>query len=86
MNELAALLSGGVIGSSVALNKQSKTNEVVFVKSNHNGKEYLVRNVADKQEAADLISRIATNLQLLVDDVYENDRDRRWCYTNETKI
>ena len=76
MNELAALLSIGVIGSSVALNKQSKTNEVVFVKSNHNGKEYLVRNVADKQKAADLISRIATNLQLLVDDVYENDRDR----------
>mgnify|MGYP001452279814 CR=1 FL=1 len=76
MNELAALLSIGVIGSTVALNKQSQNNEVVYVKANHNGKSYLVRNVKDKQEAADLLAQIGTNLQLLVDYVYENDRDK----------
>ena len=76
MNELAALLSIGVIGSTVALNKQSKTNEVVYVKSKHNNKEYLVRNVKDKQQSVDLLSRIGTNLQLLVDHVYENDPEK----------
>lgn len=76
MNELAALLSIGVIGSTVALNKQSQTNEVVYVKSKHNGKEYLVRNVKDKQQAVDLLSRIGSNLQILVDDVYENDPEK----------
>ena len=76
MNELAALLSLGVIGSTVALNKQGELNEVVYVKSKHNGKSYLVRNVKDKQEAADLLAQIGTNLQLLVDYVYENDRDK----------
>ena len=76
MNELAALLSIGVIGSTVALNKQSQNNEVVYVKANHNGKSYLVRNVKDKQEAAELLAQISSNLQLLVDHVYENDGDR----------
>ena len=76
MNEMAALLSVGVIGSTIALNKQNKNSEVTYVKSKHNNKSYLVRNVEDKQQAADLLARIATNLQLIVDDVYENDPDR----------
>lgn len=76
MNELAALLSIGVIGSTVALNKQSKNNEVVYVKANHNGKNYLVRNSPDKQQAAELLAQVASNLQLLVDHVYETDEDK----------
>ena len=40
--------------------------DVVMVKSNTNGKSYLVRNLPDKQEAADLLGRIAIKLENLV--------------------
>ena len=76
MNELAALISIGVIGSTVALNKQSKNNEVIYVKAEHNGKNYLVRNVKDKQNATELLAQIGSNLQLLVNHVYEKDEGK----------
>lgn len=40
--------------------------DVIMVKSNTNGKSYLVRNLPDKQEAADLLGRIAIKLENLV--------------------
>jgi hypothetical protein len=40
--------------------------DVVMVKSNTNGKSYLVRNLPDKQEAADLLGRISLKLENLV--------------------
>jgi len=42
-------------------------NEIVFVKSRINGKRYLVRNIHDKQEAADLLSKISINLEKIVE-------------------
>jgi hypothetical protein len=42
-------------------------NEIVFVKSNINGKRYLVRNIHDKQEAADLLSQISINLEKIIE-------------------
>lgn len=42
--------------------------DVVMVKSNVNGKEYLVRNLPDsKQEAADMLANISIKLQNLLD-------------------
>ena len=50
--------------------------DVVMVKSIANGKNYLVRNLPDKQEAADLIGKLAVKLENLVNIVktkgYEN--------------
>jgi hypothetical protein len=37
-----------------------------MVKSNINGKSYLVRNLPDKQEAADLLGKISVKLEKLV--------------------
>ena len=48
---------------------EKTTYDVVMVKSNVNGKNYLVRNLPDKQEAADLLGKIAVKLQKLVDVV-----------------
>jgi len=38
------------------------TNEVTYVKSNIDGREYLVRNLPDKQQAADLLAKIRYKL------------------------
>jgi hypothetical protein len=50
---------------------EKTTYDVVMVKSNVNGREYLVRNLPDKQEAADLLGKIAVKLQKLVDIIQE---------------
>ena len=45
---------------------EQSTYDVVMVKSNINGKSYLVRNLPDKQEAADLLGKISVKLEKLV--------------------
>ena len=50
--------------------------DVVMVKSNVNGKEYLVRNLPDsKQEAADMLANISIKLQNLVDIIQNMGAD-----------
>jgi hypothetical protein len=46
---------------------ETRTYEVIYVKSNVDNKEYLVRNIADKQEAADLLARTREKLVKVVD-------------------
>jgi len=45
---------------------ESRTYEVVFVKSKVNEKEYLVRNLPDKQQTADLLAKMSLKLEKLV--------------------
>jgi predicted metal-dependent hydrolase len=45
---------------------EAQSYDIVMVKSNVNGKSYLVRNVKNKQEAADLLGAIAVKLEKLV--------------------
>jgi len=45
---------------------EKSTYDVVMVKSQVNGTEYLVRNLPDKQEAADLLGKLAVKLEKLV--------------------
>lgn len=45
---------------------EKNSYDVVMVKSEINGKEYLVRNLEDKQEAANLLGALTTKLQNLV--------------------
>jgi len=46
---------------------EKNSYDVVMVKSEANGKEYLVRNLPDKQDAANLLGSLAVKLQKLVD-------------------
>jgi predicted metal-dependent hydrolase len=48
------------------------------VRSNINGKEYLVRNLEDKQEAADLMARISQKLEKLVDIISKSNTDEMY--------
>ena len=43
------------------------TNEVTYVKSSIDNREYLVRNAPNKEEAANILSKIRTSLLLLID-------------------
>jgi hypothetical protein len=45
---------------------EQSTYDVVMVQSQINGKSYLVRNLPDKQEAADLLGKISVKLENLV--------------------
>jgi len=55
---------------------ENYSNEVTSVKSTVDNNEYLVRNRDDKQEAADMLARIRTKLEKLVNSMkvkYPND-------------
>ena len=52
---------------------ESNSYDVVYVKSNVDNKEYLVRNLKDKQNAADLLARIRGKLVKLVRYLKSND-------------
>ena len=45
---------------------EGMSNEVTYVKSDIDQREYLVRNVDDKQEAADLLARMRINIDKLL--------------------
>ena len=49
--------------------------DIILQKSSINGKEYLVRNLPDKQKAADTIATIAIKLQQLVDIIQNMGAD-----------
>ena len=48
---------------------ESKAIEVIYVKSNIDGKEYLVRKMSDMQQACDLLCSLNTNLKKLINHV-----------------
>ena len=62
---------------------EGQSYDIVMVKSNVNGKSYLVRNVDNKQEAADLLGTIAVKLEKLVNII--NDSGYETIYTKYMK-
>ena len=46
------------------------------IESSVNGKKYYVRNLPDKEEAADKLSNIGMSLQNLIDSLDEKDKER----------
>ena len=55
---------------------EQSTYDIIMVKTNVNNKSYLVRNLPDKQDAADLLGKISVKLEKLVNIIntegYEN--------------
>tara|TARA_B110000305_G_C19312750_1_gene574793 strand:- start:356 stop:1096 length:741 start_codon:yes stop_codon:yes gene_type:complete len=51
---------------------EAQSYDITMVKSNINGKSYLVRNLENKQEAADLLAAIAVKLERLVNIMYDS--------------
>lgn len=57
---------------SIILLLRLEKYEVKYVKSSLNNKEYLVRDMPDSQQSADLISQMHINLNNLVNTLYQN--------------
>ena len=51
---------------------ENKAVDVTYMKSTIDNKEYLVRNLPDKQEAANILAQIREGLTKIVDHLYEN--------------
>ena len=55
---------------------EKNSYDVVMVKAETNGKNYLVRNLPDKQEASNLLGKLAIKLEKLIEIIknkgYEN--------------
>lgn len=58
-----------ILISIIYIYLESRTYEVTFVKSKINGKSYLVRNLPDKQQTADLLAKISLKLEELVEHI-----------------
>lgn len=54
---------------------ETKALDVTYIKSGFDNKEYLVRNLPDKEEAALLLSNIKNNLTKIVNQVVINPKD-----------
>jgi len=66
---------------------ESKEVEVAYVKSNIDGKDYLVRKMSDMQQAADLLCTLNTNLKKLISNVNEKCKtDSSYTHKNITDI
>ena len=77
INKTANIALVGIILMILVMYCKSSAYEVVYVKSNVNGKEYLVRNLSNKQNAADLLAHLSINLEKLVDYLSEkNDKTK----------
>ena len=52
---------------------ESRSYDVTYVKSNVDNREYLVRNLSDKQMAADLLAKIRTSLVTMIGFLRNNN-------------
>ena len=54
---------------------ENKFTDVEYIKSNVDGNKYLVRNLKDKQEAADLLAQIRANLVKVSQELKKSNND-----------
>ena len=55
---------------------ENKVKEVEYIKSTIDGKDYLVQNHKDKQEAADLLATIRKNLIMITQELNKTNKDQ----------
>jgi len=67
---------------------ETRSYEVIYTKSKIDGKEYLVRNLKDKQQAADLLAKVRAKLIKIVDHVKvaTDDQVKKYASTEEKGV
>jgi len=75
MKELTSVLLGVVV-LGIVFNHFYKNMNLTTVKSTVDGRDYIVRKLSDKVEAANKLAQISQSLTTLVETVYTNDKDR----------
>lgn len=79
INILIALLIIIIVILLVYNKYEEFSNEVQYVKSNIDNKDYLVRNMDDKQDAADMMAKIRIKLENLTNSlIKENPNDESY--------
>jgi len=67
----------GVLGAGLAAMALKQTNhDMALVQSPVDGQRYLVRNLADKQQAADCLARVRGKLLRLMRDLQQSDPEK----------
>jgi len=75
MKELTALLLG-IIGIFVYMNFIRKSLYLDKIEASINGTKYYVRNLPDKEKAANKLAEIGNSLKTLIDSLDEKDSER----------
>jgi hypothetical protein len=71
-----------IVGTIFYIYLETKSLDVTYVKSNVDNREYLVRNLPDKQQAADLLGNIQLNMIKLIDGVMDPSRQENFTTQN----
>lgn len=67
----------GVVGAGLAaMALKGSSHEMAYVRSNVDGESYIVRNLPDKQEAADHLANVRAKLLRLMRDLQTTDPDK----------
>jgi predicted metal-dependent hydrolase len=73
MIQLVIIITLVVIVLSFLLKYESVNSDLTYVTATLDGRQYLVRNVTDKQDAANMLAQIRANLTKIVEYLKENN-------------
>jgi len=73
MIQLAIIITLVIIIISFLLKYESISSDLTYVTSTIDNRQYLVRNVADKQDASNILAKIRQNLEKIVEYLKENN-------------
>ena len=80
LQQFVLYFSVGFIVLCLVVNYMNKHSDMVFVESTVDGKSYMVRNLPDKQQAADILATLAGKMKTLADHVWSiRDSQDEFC-------
>jgi hypothetical protein len=72
MFQIVIIITAIVFILSFLLKYEASNSDLTYVSSTVDGRQYLVRNLLDKQKAADMLAQIRANFNKLIDYLKEN--------------
>ena len=82
MNDFVSFFLLLIVATIFYVYLETKSLDVVYVKSETDNRDYLVRNRPDKQEAANLLGNIHLNMSKLIEGVNQSDRQENYTSQN----
>ena len=82
MNDFVSFFLLLIVATIFYVYLETKSLDVVYVKSETDNRDYLVRNRPDKQEAANLLGNIHLNMSKLIEGINQSDRQENYTSQN----
>jgi predicted metal-dependent hydrolase len=76
MKDFISFFISIILVTIIYIHFENKVKEVEYIKSTIDGKDYLVQNHKDKQEAADLLATIRKNLIMITQELNKTNKDQ----------